>query len=176
MKSYAIPTDDSSNNPWEGDNWLSRMQVFDGSNYIATTSASVELITNEALDISENLIDFGGALGPGDDTGSVNQEVTIVNYGNSPLNGYLDGSDLRSSLAAISVDHVEWSLLSGFSYSEGNDLSALSQLVDLALAKPTSDTNVEDMIYWGIGLPATTTSGVYEGTTTLSASLDISDW
>ncbi len=177
MKFYAIPTDDSTNNPWEADNWLSRLQVYDGSNYSATSSAGVELNTNSALDITENLIDFGSGMGPGDNTGATNQEVTIVNNGNSPLNGDLDGSSLRNAINSyISANNVEWSLTSGFNYSSGNPLSPIPVLVNLALGKPISDTDVTDNIYWGIGLPATTTAGTFEGSTTLSAALDDLDW
>ncbi len=177
MRFYAIPTDNSSNNPWSSDNWLSRIQVYDGANYAATTSAGVEVNTNAALEIAENTIDFGGSLSPGDNTGATNQEITVVNYGNSPLDGDLEGSSLRSQIYDyISANNIEWSLTSGFSYFTGNDLSTTPQTVGLALGKPTSDTDLSDNIYWGIGLPATTTGGTFEGSTTLSAVLDGLSW
>jgi hypothetical protein len=177
MRFYAVPTDGSSNNPWASDNWLSRLQVYDGSNYAATTSPGVEVNTNAALDITENEINFGGALFPGGNTGNTNQQLTVINYGNSPLDGDLNGSSLRNSLYdRISANSIEWSLTSGFNYSTGNDLMTTPQTVSLVLGKPVSDVDISDLIYWGIGLPATTTGGTFEGTTTLSSVLDSLGW
>jgi hypothetical protein len=176
MKFYAIPTDNSTNNPWVADNWLSRLQVYDGSNYSATSSAGVEVNTNSAININETAIDFGNTVNPGGDTGNTNQQVTVVNYGNSPLDGDLSGSSMRNAISSyISANNIEWSL-GNFNYSAGNDLTTTPQSVGLALAKPTSVVDVSDLIYWGIGLPATTTAGTFEGTTSLSAVLDSTDW
>ena len=74
----------------------------------------------------------------------------------------------------IDVEYQEWSTSSSWSYGSGTDLtSATSTAVELDLPKPISRfaTSADD-IYWGIGIPSTTSLGTYSGTTTFEAKAD----
>ncbi|RLB04552.1 MAG: hypothetical protein DRG59_10125 [Deltaproteobacteria bacterium] len=175
IKYFAIPTDNSINNPWEPYNWLSRVIVYDGTYYEAATSSSVELISSIALNVAEETINYG-TIGDNNDTGSINATTTIVNYGNTPINNNLYGIDMnRVPAGIISVDNQEYNL-SPFVWGSGNDLATSSSLVDIIVPKPTSSDDVYDEIYWGIGIPLDTPPGDYSGNNTFSALLDQNGW
>ena len=75
----------------------------------------------------------------------------------------------------ILVFNQEWSTSSSWSYGSGTDLTSnASTSVELDLPKPTSRfcTSSVDSVYWGIGIPSTTSLGVYSGTTTFEAKAD----
>ena len=177
MKSFAVPTDASTGNPWESHNWLSYLNVYDGSNYSATTSSGVELITNTALEVSEGLIDFGTNLAVGEDTGNDNATTTVINIGNSPIDTSLSGTDMAGSPSGtITVDNMEYSLNSGFTWSSGSDLSTTEASVDVSAPNPVSSSDTSDQIYWGIGIPFSADSSIYYGLNNFSVSLDNNDW
>jgi hypothetical protein len=176
LKYYAVPTDNSSNNPYAGANWLSRLQVFDGANYSATTSAGVELNTSQALDVNESAIDFGANLSPGQNTGVVNQVTTIINSANSPIDTNLAGTDMSSGFGTITVGNLQWKLGSTFNYSTGNALTSMGQDVHSAIVKATSSSASSKSFYWGIGIPSNVYPDAYSGQNTFTALLDSTSW
>jgi len=177
MKSFAVPTDASTGNPWESHNWLSYLNVYDGANYSATTSSGVELITNTALEVTEGLIDFGSDLAVGENTGSDDATTTVVNIGNSPIDASLSGTDMSGNPSGtITVDNMEYSLEEGFTWSNGSDLSTSEAAVDISAPNPVSSSVVADQIYWGIGIPYGSDASIYYGLNNFSVSLDNNDW
>ncbi len=177
MKYFAAPTDISIGNPWESHNWLSYLNVYDGSNYSATTSAAVELITSTALDVPEDVIDFGSDLFVGENSGTDNSTTTVVNIGNSPIDASLSGTDMAGNPSgSIGVSNMEWSLSGGFSWSSGSDLTTVDTGVNIVASNPISSTEVSDNIYWGIGIPFGADASIYYGQNDFSVSLDNDDW
>jgi len=177
LKHFAIPTDDSSLNPWEPYNWLSRLQVFDGANYTASTSAGVELMTAQALLVQEAVIDFGSNIYAGEDTGTTNQPTTVVNAGNSPIDTDLSGIDMTGvPSGTIPAGNLEWSLVSGFNWSTGTDLTNGAVTVDMNLKKATTTIGVTKIIYWGIGIPFGSDPSVYTGQNVFEPLLDDTNW
>jgi len=177
MKFFAVPTDDSTGNPWESHNWISYLNVYDGSNYVSTTSAGVELITNIALGVTENIIDFGSDLFVGENSGTNNATTTVVNFGNSPIDTSLSGTNMIGNPSgSINVDNMEWSLTEGFSWSSGSDLSISDTGVDISAPNPISEEVVMDKVYWGIGIPFGSDVSIYYGQNNFSVSLDNNDW
>jgi hypothetical protein len=180
LKYFAKPTDNySASNPWKDNVWLSYLRVYDGANYAIATSASVELITNLAISVAEDTIDFGSGLAEGENTGADNASTTVENAGNSPLNTDITGQDLsgQSYSGYIEVEYIKWST-STFQYElEPDFLKPTSQIVDIIAPRATSSAGeVGDLIYWGIGIPAICTPDRYIGQNNFSAVLDINDW
>ncbi len=176
FKYFADPTDNSTSNPWSADNWTGRLQVYDGSNYAATTSPAVEVNTNLALNVPQTKIDFG-KLDAGTDTGTTNQSVTVVNYGNSPINSDVSGTDLTGQIPSSLVStYIHWDLTQNFSYASGNTLKNGGEVVSVNLAKPTSVATTSNLIYWGIGIPPAATHTYFHGSSTFAAVLNGSGW
>jgi hypothetical protein len=176
LKYFAEPTDNSTNNPWSYDNWSGRIQVYDGSNYAATTSPTVEVNTNSALDVAQRNISFG-LVNPGADTGTTDQQTTIINDGNSPLNSNVAGTNMIGKAGgAIASTNIHWNLTAGFNYPTGNTLKIGGEVVSINLPRPTSDADISNLIYWGIGVPATSTHTTFKGSSTFAAVLNTSGW
>ena len=176
LKYFAIPTNDIGNNTYEPYNWLSRITIYDGSNYTSTSSAGVELNTNTALDVLESKIDFGSDLFMGDNTGSANQTTTIVNIGNSPIKTNLSGTDMQGQAGGtITAGYIEWKLDS-FNWSSGNDLSTVGEVISIYGPRPSSTSDVLDLMYWGIGIPYGSNATDYRGTNTFAVVLGDSGW
>jgi hypothetical protein len=180
---HAYPSDGSGGNyPYTNPSWLGAVTGIDdnGARNVATTTTGVDLITLTALDVSENQIAYGSVKG-GQNTGDQNATTTVENYGNSPLNTDMSVSDmLKSDLTDwINANNQQFST-STFTYDSGFHYSIAStsnQVVDTEIPKATSTAvSVTDAIYWGIGIPAGTTSGDYSGTNTFTATLDNDDW
>lgn len=176
MKYYAIPTDNSDGNPYDGEEWLSYIQIYDGQSYISTTSDGVELNTNTGLNVLENLIDFGSDMYLGENTGNNNSTTTIENIGNSPIDAGLFGTDMSGNPSGtINVNNIEWEV-SNFSWASGNDLSGTSQTASIIAPKPSNAFGESDEVYWGIGIPFGADVSLYNGLNTFEVVLDGDDW
>ena len=176
MKYFATPTDDSTGNPWATEDWLSYINIYDGSNYVSTSSNAVELITNIALDVPENVIDFGSNLFVGQNTGSDNSTTTIVNIGNSPIDTAISGTDMAGNPSGtIGVNNIEWDV-NGFTWSNGTDLSSSDVDVNINAPNPISSAGTSDNLYWGIGVPYGADASIYYGLNNFSVKLDNNDW
>lgn len=84
------------------------------------------------------------------------------------------GSVSAPAVEVIPVGYQEWSTSSSWSYGSGTALTtSTSNAVELDLPKPTSHPSTStDDVYWGIGIPATTSQGTYKGTTTFGVKSD----
>lgn len=178
---HAIPTDDSTNNPNSGTNWLAGISIFDddGARGVGTTSLGVEIETLTSLEITETEIPYGTIKG-GQDSGAYNATTTVVNAGNSPLDSEIEGTDMnRSGGGGVIRESNQEFGLSNFVYGFGTYTlsSTTPDVVDITAPKPqTSQIDVSDQIFWGIGIPGGTLSGDYSGMNTFTAALDESNW
>ncbi|HAM88504.1 MAG: hypothetical protein US83_C0008G0002 [Candidatus Falkowbacteria bacterium GW2011_GWC2_38_22] len=179
---HAIPTDDATGSPYVTSNWLGSLTVTDddGLNVTATSSVGVDLITLVALEVSEITIPYN-SVKASQNTGAYNATTTIVNYGNSPLDSGVDVNDMdKDDMLGdlIEAENQQFST-STFIYGSGSwsveEASSTFQ-VDIVAAKPTSQANVSDQIYWGIGIPAGKPSGTYTGQNVFTAILDDDRW
>ncbi len=179
MKHFAIPTwgDGSDGNPNSTYNWVSRLQVYDGSNYAATSSLGIEVKPSQVLEVAEALIDYGSNLFAGDDTGTSSKITTVINYGNIPINTSMYGTDMVGApTGTLAVTQQKWSLTPSFDYPVGTSLTDTSQTVNTNLPKPTSTADVSRRIYWGIGIPFGAESSAYSGANWFEALLDFAGW
>ncbi len=173
---YTIPTKVSGNNGYDAQSWFARLTATDdngvkaNSNY--ATLNGVEVLTTSALDVNEATIPYG-IIRSSFNTGAVNATTTIINYGNTPLDTDIRGTDMVKGADIITVDNQEYSL-DNFTWGVGGiDLSNTDATVDVEIDRPTQGiTNISDIILWGIGVPAGRPSGVYTGTNTFTAVLD----
>jgi len=170
MAFNSIPTDPSANNSNASNNWLAGVKAIDNNAaiHIATSASAVELITVSALEITELGIPYGAVKG-GQDTGTYNATTTIVNYGNSPLNSGVSGTDM----GPIAIANQKYDLTPATYLSLANNASAVNTTVDIVAPKPNTDVlDIEDSIYWGIAIPGGTASGDYSGMNSFVAELD----
>lgn len=171
---YAVPTDGSADASTTV--WRAALAISDdnGAFHIATSVAGVDVTTNTALDVVESGINYG-TMSAGANTGNDNATTTVVNYGNSPLDAGIYGTDMTDSPYYIRATYQEYSL-DPFVWGGGTDLSSTTvptyAILDVVIGRPTSQTNVTDQVLWGLGLPVTTHSGDYTGTTTFVAIID----
>lgn len=178
LKYYAAPTDNSTNNPNVSHNWLSRLQVFDGLNYGATSSTGVELLTNTALDVTEVLIDFGSDMFAGENSGANNATTTVYNAGNSPIDTNLSGTDMAGVPSGIlDVGNIKWSFNQYFNYNfTGQTLTIAGQNADTETPKATTTTEVYDKVYWGVGIPFAADASTYTGQNVFEVIIDSDNW
>jgi len=98
---HADPTDTGS--PWVSEYWDAWIKAIDSAYASSSaTSSGVEMNTLNALDLSTTSIDYG-TLGPGQDTGTLNQITTATTTGNAAIDIYLYGTDLYKDYWAIAT-------------------------------------------------------------------------
>jgi hypothetical protein len=101
----------------------------------------------------------------------------VVNYGNSPINSNLAGTDMSGTPSGtLQSTYIHWYLTPGFNYSIGNTLKNGGEVVSVNLAKPTSNATSSNSIYWGIGIPGGVTHSIFKGTSVFSAVLNSGGW
>lgn len=162
MKFFAIPTTVGDYFP---QNWNSRITVYDEEFSNSATSPNRDVVASAALDINQAEIAYG-VVKATFDTGAENASTTVVNYGNTPIDNEISGDDMESGGTSdvIGIENQEYSL-TAFTYGAGATTSPTSSpaLLELTIPRPTSDIDVTDEIYWGIGIPAGIHSGDYSG-------------
>ncbi|MBD3247744.1 hypothetical protein GF382_00445 [Candidatus Falkowbacteria bacterium] len=177
---HTIPTDAGVGGGYDAMSWYAKITATD-DNSVSTSSSyttlnGVEVVSAAALDVTEVQIDFGVVDSNGN-TGSWNASTTVINYGNTPLDTELYGDDLLESWVGpslIGVENQEFST-STFTYGSGTDLTASSSPglnLNVDIARPTNQSDLSDIIYWGIQVPLGTISGNYYGVNTFSATED----
>lgn len=177
LKYYAVPTDNATNNPNEPNNWLSYINIYDGSSYTATTSPGVEVETSMGLTVTEDLINFGDGYSDGENTGDDNATTTVINSGNSPIDTNLSGTDMSGNPSGtLTVDNIKWSL-DAFDYTmSGTVLTSGGENVDTVTPKATTSADVLDKVYWGIGIPFGSDRSTYTGQNSFQVLLDNNGW
>jgi hypothetical protein len=180
LEYHAIPTDsDDPNNPWKVYNWLGYIYIYDGENYVASTSLGVELGTITGLEVVETDIDFGAGFEVGENTGTDNSTTTIINIGNSPINTDVSGTHMSGNPSGqLDVDNMKWDLTGNFDYAASGTALLLSDKpanIDAPKATTTS-YDVKDEIYWGIGIPFGTDASTFTGVNSFIVRPDTNDW
>lgn len=169
---HAIPTDNSTGNPYETNNWLAAIFAYDEalSSNLATSTGDVDVITAPALEVAELAIPYG-VLQAGQNTGNYNATTTVINYGNSPLASDIGGTWMVKGGDVIEENNQKFDLnalaYGALTYTLSSTTNATLNLS----ARPTSAANVTRPVYWGINIPAALPSGDYFGTNTFIASL-----
>jgi hypothetical protein len=168
---YTVPTDADAGAA--AFSWFARLAAADGSAEGAgsyTTLNGVEVVSAAAMEVTETEITYGTIQANGN-TGSRNSTTTVVNFGNTPIDTDLTGEDmLRNSVGPeiIGIENQEYGL-DNFAWGAGtNTSSSTAGTVDVVINRPTSEVDVEDEIYWGIGIPTGTPSDPYEGYNTFT--------
>lgn len=175
LKYFAIPSvaglTDYTKDATE---WLGGVSAFDEalSNSLASVGG-VELNQTIGLTVSEPYIPYETIKG-GENTGAYNATTTLINYGNVPLDSDISGTDMdhESLPANIPVNNQKFGIIKADYAGLASNLALASAEVEVVIDRPTSDTDFEDEIYWGIAIPNGTVSGNYEGTNTFSAVVD----
>jgi hypothetical protein len=175
LKYHAQPTDSANANTRGGDVWTNSTRVFDGSNSVVATNTteSVDVIQSAALDITETFIDYG-VLVTGTTTGAYNATTTVNNYGNTPIDSQVYGTDMTRTLGGtIAVNNQKF----GNAYATYSALpmslsTGPAQLVTLDVFRPTSQTATTKGIYWGINVPLGLASGDYGGINTFQVAVN----
>lgn len=165
----AHPSDNTANNSASTTDWLGAIRAYD-DNGLATSSISVtgeELISLTALDVTETSIAYGN-IASGQNSGTTNATTTVVNFGNTPLDANVQGTDMTKGGDTILVTEQKWNL-TNFDYSGGGTTLQLTDtLAPVNIAKP-SGADLSSPVYWGINIPGGKPSGNYGGTNTFSA-------
>ena len=190
----ADPTDAGPETPaaFIADVWSAGISGIDdntASSAMATTSASVDLISFTALDLLTAEIPYG-SLEPGDDSGTLTSTTSVLSVGNTGLDQEIRGESMCgtytlstecpvSSTSTIPEFEQEFASTS-LAYGSGTALSSSTdQEVELDIAKTTSTSSPNNGItYWGIAVPATITlAGNYNGLNTfLAVTAEAVDW
>jgi hypothetical protein len=162
----ANPTDNSV------DNWICSITAYDGTDFSSVSSASIEINTLTALDVTSPL-DYG-LINPGTNTGNTNSSVTVSNVGNSTIDLNILGSDMCTDHptcagSVLDVENQEYST-SPFTFGSGTILTTLNHFLDVNISKPTANpSNATQTLYWGLSIPGGQSKGNYTGQNTISA-------
>lgn len=176
MAFHAIPTDASAGNTHTAEYWVSMLTAYDDNNAAGSatnTSQIVEVMSAPALDVNQLTIPYG-IVRSGQNTDTNNATTTIENYGNTPLDSGVQGTDMTKAPDIIAAAQQKYNL-ANFDYDLlGTAMSSTTSVrVDIDSPRPTTDTlMVTDDVFWGIGIPGGTPSGDYFGTNSFDAMID----
>lgn len=171
LQYIADPTDAGST--YESEGWYARLFLEDSTGLTAlATSSPVDVLTLYGLSVDTSAIDFG-SLAPGDDTGTVNAQTTMINTGNTQIGIQVYGTDLAGNSSSIPVGEQKYATTT-FAYGSCSlcqFLTGSATNVDVSpLAKPTATTTpVTTDLYWGINIPTGIDASVHQGTNTFMA-------
>lgn len=174
LKYHAQPTDTNAGNTRSADIWTASTRVFDGSNNTVATNSSqtVELLQAAALDISETFIDYG-VLVTGTTTGAYNATTSVNNFGNTPLDAQVYGTDMNRNGGggSIAANNQKFGNAYAIYSALPNALDTINPgpTVTLDVFRPTSFSTTTKGIYWGINVPFGLSSGDYGGKNTFTA-------
>ena len=173
LEFYAIPTDNATGTPYATSTWLAAINAYD-ENFSASaiSTSTADVVAAAALGVNETTIPYGTIVA-GQNTGTYNATTTVVNFGNTPLDNYIDGTWMVNGGNHITEDRQQYGLLN-FNYGTGTFTlsSTTPQYVNIDVPRPTSAVDVSDQVFWGIGVPLGILSGNYSGTNTFTAALD----
>ena len=175
LEFIARPTGPSSD--VSGTTWFAALHVYDnnGATTTGVTPSGTNVLTNTALDVTQDTIAYG-SLKSNENSGTSTASTTIENYGNSPLNVDISGTDMVKGGDSIPIENQEYSLTENFNYGAGTSASSTATEVDLiTTVRPTTLAGNNDYLYWGIAIPAVP-SGEYKGDNTFAVNLDETGW
>jgi hypothetical protein len=166
LKYFAIPTDNSADNPRATENWIAAINVYDQANQTVATNSTqvIDVQSTAALGVDEAAIPYGVFVG-NTNSGTTNSTTTVINFGNAPIDLDLDGTDMsRIPSGVIGANYQKYSL-ANFSYTVGgiNLSSTTPANVSTNIARPADGVDTERPVYWGIAVPVGLLSGDYFG-------------
>jgi hypothetical protein len=174
---FTMPTDASS--IASTSSWFSAIRAADalGLKGLGIFSGStVDVNSNAALNVVENAIPYG-TVQAGTNTGSVNASTTVVNYGNTPIDAAVSGTDMLKNKVGpekIRINNQQHSK-NTFTFTAGNTSSTTPDTVTIGIPRPINLTDVTSKIYWGINVPAGTPSATFYGMNTFTVVLNKND-
>ncbi len=172
---FALPTDVSS--IASTSSWFAAIKVKDVPGLTGLgifNGTTVDVNSNAALDIAQKYINYY-TIQAGADTGSNDASTTVVNYGNTPIDTAVWGTDMLKNKVGpekIGGQYQQHSKTT-FTYSAGNtSTSSPGDTVTLGIARPVDQSDVSSKIYWGIKVPLGTPSATFYGTNTFTVVLN----
>jgi hypothetical protein len=173
---FTMPTDASA--PASTTNsWFAKIKVADspglsGSSTYNTLNG-VEVISSAALNVTEAAIPYG-QVQAGTNTGSFNASTTIVNYGNTPIDTALIGTDmLKNKVGPEKIRALNQQYnINPFTFTAGNMSSTTPSTAAVGIARPLDFTPVTHKIYWGINVPFGVPSNTFYGVNTFTVVLN----
>jgi hypothetical protein len=179
MAFFTMPTDASA--PASTTNsWFAKINVADipglkGSSTYATLNG-VEVISSAALNVNELAIAYG-QVQAGTNTGSFNASTTVVNYGNTPIDTNLQGTDmLKNKVGPEKIRALNQQFnINTFTFTAGNMSSTTPATAAVGIARPLDFTDVTHKIYWGINVPFGVPSNTFYGVNTFTVVLNKND-
>lgn len=172
---YADGTDATSS--YSSDNWTLRVTPTDDVGNGTTDSDTIEVNTLTAISASASIA--FGSLGLGNDTGAVNQTITMTNTGNSRLDVNVsaygaqvaDGYSMICTVGTVPVGNLKYSL-NTFTYASGGTAITASPIeVDADILTSTGGASSVNL-YTGYKVPTTGVGGACSGVLTVSAVYD----
>ncbi len=165
---FADATDASSS--YSGQTWDAAVTVTDSGSQTNTSSTApgITLQTLLAINITTSSINYGTVTAS--TTAGGNITTTVQDAGNCSTTLQLSGTALinGSNLIATSSQHYA---TSSFTYggSEQQLNGSPTTVSGFLLTGPTRTAAVQSDVFWGIGVPAGSPTGTYNGTTTFTA-------
>jgi hypothetical protein len=172
---YAMPTDASS--IASTTSWFAAIKASDGPGLkglgIYNTVNGVEVVSSAALNVEQSAIAYG-QVQAGTNTGSQNASTTVDNFGNTPIDSAVSGTDMLKNKVGpqiIKVSNQQHSK-NNFTYSAGNTSSTTPDTVTIGISRPNSGAVLNSNIYWGIQVPLGTPSATFYGVNTFTVVLN----
>ena len=174
---YADATDSGSH--FAATNWTINVIPHDSSGAGTSASNIYDVRTLTAFTLRKSGINFG-ALSLGLNTTTTNQNITIENHGNEPidisLTGYASSSgdnlSMNCTLGTIPIHYLEYSA-SAFTYGAGVDLTNTSTELDFDLFRGNeSVVRPQKLSYFGFGIPTNGVAGSCSGNLVIVATSD----
>jgi hypothetical protein len=178
---YAMPTDASSKKA-SSSSWFAAIEATDAPGLKGTgiynTLNGVEVNSSAALSMNELAIGYG-IVQAGTNSGAVNASTTVVNYGNTPIDTAVSGTDMLKNKVGpevIKVSNQQHSV-NTFSFTAGNTSSTTPDTIAVGISRPTNNTDLTAKTYWGINIPAGTPAALFYGVNTFTVVLNqLDDW
>ncbi len=164
---YSDPTDESSS--YNAQNWVALVQATDSEFATGTFSATTEISSLLALDVSPTLAYGILSLGASSTSDSV---LEVTNTGNMSLDVMISGTDMICDTGSLPVSQQHYALTSGNGYDTLTIIDATSTLVNINLSKQTSDELSVKSLYFKVLLPTSTLGGGCMGENIILATPD----
>ncbi|MDD5527637.1 MAG: hypothetical protein PHO56_01520 [Patescibacteria group bacterium] len=177
MAFYAMPTDASS--IASTSSWYAKIKVADAPGLKGEASYTVlngvEVVSASALEVSELDIPYG-TVQAGTNTGATNALTTIINFGNTPIDTEVSGTDMSKNSIGPEIIGIENQkhLKTAFNFNAEGTVTSSStpDTVQTDVSRPTSAVDVSNPIYWGIAVPFGTPSANFYGQNLFTVVLD----
>jgi hypothetical protein len=178
---YAMPTDASSKKA-SSSSWYAAVEATDALGLkgvgFYNTSNGVEVNSTAALSMVESSIPYG-IVQAGTNTGATNASTTVVNYGNTPIDTAVMGTDMLKNKVGpekIRANNQQHSV-NTFSFTAGNTSSTTPDTIAVGISRPINSTDLTAKTYWGINIPAGTPAAQFYGVNTFTVVLNqLDNW